>query len=309
VKEQLVPQTRRHFLAALPVVGLATTGLARADRPLHIATNQYPWLTFFGRDKRSWDRDLTGSVADVARAGLLGLEPIATSVEQIKTLAPILKKHDLQMRSLYVNSTLHERKTAAESIRQVLSIADAARPIGCTILVTNPSPIRWGGPESKSDEQLKIQAENLDKLGAELRKREQVLAYHNHDAELRHAAREFHHMMLGTNPRNVSLCLDAHWVFRGAGDSQVALFDVVKLYGKRIVELHLRQSHKGVWTEVFGEGDIDHQKLVAMLVERAVKPHLVLEQAVEARTPKTMDAVAAHPKGLAYARKVFARLG
>jgi inosose dehydratase len=154
-----------------------------------------------------------------------------------------------------------------------------------------------------------LQAGNLDRLGAELRKQGQVLSYHFHEPEFRCAAREFHHMMLGTDPRNVTLCLDAHWVFRGASDSQVALFDIVKLYGPRISELHLRQSSGGVWTETFGSGDIDYPRLAAELVKMKIRPHVVLEQAAEAKTPKTMGAVEAHQKGVAYTRKVFAALG
>jgi inosose dehydratase len=53
------------------------------------------------------------------------------------------------------------------------------------------------------------------------------------------AAREFHHMMAGTDPDKVSLCLDAHWIYRGSGNSSVALFDVLKLYGSRTREIHL----------------------------------------------------------------------
>ena len=135
-----------------------------------------------------------------------------------------------------------------------------------------------------------------------------TLAYHNHDAEMRKSAREFHHMMLGTDAKNVSLCLDSHWVFRGSGDSQVCLFDIVKLYADRVVELHLRQSQRGVWTEAFGPGDIDYARLVKMLLERKVRPHVVLEQAVEAKSAKTLGPVEAHAKGVAYTAKVFADL-
>ena len=78
-------------------------------------------------------------------------------------------------------------------------------------------------------------------------------------------------MLLATDPKNVSLCLDVHWVYRGSGNSQVALFDIVKLYGKRIAELHLRQSKGGIWQETFTEGDIDYPRLVQMLDGLGVK--------------------------------------
>ena len=159
-------------------------------------------------------------------------------------MVPLLKKHGLEMRSLYVNSTLHDAAQADKSIEEVLAAAAKAKAVGTRIIVTNPSPIRWGGPENKTDEQLKIQAAALDKLGARLKPMGLILAYHNHDMELRNAAREFHHMMVGTDPANVTLCLDAHWIYRGAGNSQVALFDVLKLYGPRVTELHLRQIRR-----------------------------------------------------------------
>jgi inosose dehydratase len=175
--------------------------------------------------------------------------------------------------------------------------------------VTNPSPLRWGGPENKTDEQLKVQAAALDRLGARLQQMGMVLAYHNHDMELRLAAREFHHMMVGTDPAHVTLCLDAHWIYRGAGNSQVALFDVLKLYGPRITELHLRQSQNHIWTESFGPGDIDYPRLAAYLLAIGIKPLLVLEQAVEAGSPNTMNAVEAFQKSVQYTREVFKDAG
>lgn len=112
-------------------------------------------------------------------------------------------------------------------------------------------------------------------------------------------------MLLATNPAHVSLCLDVHWVYRGSGNSQVALFDIVKLYGKRIIELHLRQSKGGIWQETFGEGDIDYPKLAQALNDLNVKPHLVLEQCLEKTSPKTMNGVEAHKIDMVYVEKLF----
>ncbi|MFO0929048.1 MAG: sugar phosphate isomerase/epimerase [Gemmataceae bacterium] len=298
---------RRTFLTAAAGTVLAAA-VRGADAPkLHVATNFYPWHTFYARRKQNFFADLDASLAAVARSGLDGFEGNGGSPDEVRKVAPLLKKHHLEMRSMYVNSKLHD-KDAAASIKQVLAVADAARELGCRIVVTNPTPLQWGGNLGKTDAQLTFQAARLDELGAGLRAKGMTLAYHNHDVELKHAAREFHHMMLGTDPKHVSLCLDVHWIFRGSDDSQVALFDVVKLYGKRVAELHLRQSANGVWTEVFGEGDIDHPRLVRALAAQGVKPHLVLEQAVEAKSPDTVDAVEAHRRGLEYVRKTFVAL-
>jgi inosose dehydratase len=306
--------TRREFLKTATVVGGSALLGARATRGadkgpggrLHLACNEYPWMVFYARENRDFGASLDSGLAEVAQTGVDGFEPLVTGPPQIDQLAPLLKKHGLQMRSLYVNSTLHSPDQAEESIEQVLAIAEKAKRLGAKIIVTNPNPIRWGGPEDKNDAQLQFQARALNKLGARLKEMGLLLAYHNHDAELRNAAREFHHMMLGTNPEYVTLCLDAHWIYRGAGNSAVALFDVLKLYGRRVSELHLRQSVNHVWTEALGDGDIDYPRLARQLLKIGVKPHLVIEQAVEQGSPKTMDAVESHRRSCAYARRVFA---
>jgi len=299
---------RRAFLASTVVTGLATAGGATASGagPLQVATNTYPWGTFASRDGGTFVLHSDDALATIASAGFSGYEPAVTDVKEFDGLGARLQAHGLDMRSLYVNSSLHDESAAAASIDQVLAIARRAAEIGTRIIVTNPSPVRWGGPENKTDAQIRSQAVALDRLGRELRALGITLAYHNHDAELRLGAREFHHMLTATDPANVKFCLDAHWVFRGCGDSQVALFDAVEHYGERIVELHLRQSRGGVWTEVFSaDADVDYARLSAWLQRHNVRPRLTLEQAVEKGSPKTVDAVTAHRQGLAVVRDVF----
>ncbi|MGK0186357.1 MAG: inosose dehydratase [Verrucomicrobiales bacterium] len=261
----------------------------------HIATNVYPWTTFYKRRNRQWSDEVDAGLAEVAQTGIQGFEPIGNSAKQVRELGPLLKKHQLEMRSIYVNSTLHDSAVASTSMDTVIDTAIAAKELGTRIIVTNPSPIRWGGTENKNDAQLREQARNLDKLGAKLRSEGLTLAYHNHDAELRAGGREFHHMLTATDPDKVKLCLDSHWIYRGCGDSQVALFDSVQHYHSRIVELHLRQSTDGIWNEIFTvNGDIDYNRLFKQLSEWKLAPHIVLEQAVEAKSPNTLTAVEAH---------------
>jgi len=297
--------TRRESLAAIGASAALTAlgPLARVadaeDRAaIHVATNTYPWLTFAGRAKRPFQLHSETLLTDIAQTGITGYEPIISSPAECGDLVERLQKHRLEMRSLYVNSTLHDAATARQSVDSVLAIAAAARKLGTRIIVTNPSPIQWGGPEDKNDAQLRLQAEALDQLGAELRKLGMMLAYHNHDAEFRQGGREFHHMLTATDPANVKFCLDAHWVYRGCGDSEVAVFDALTHYHERVVELHLRQSVGGVWTEAFAmKGDIDYARLFNFLSQKSIAPHLVLEQAVEADSPNELSAIEAHRRG------------
>jgi inosose dehydratase len=305
---------RRQFLTDLSVAtATAITGFHSTETlgdgssgGLYLSSNVYSWTVFYERDNRNFKASLETSLGDLTRSGLNGLEPLIEKPDEIDRLAPLLKKNNLEMQSLYVDSTLHDPGKVDQSITQVLAVAEKAKAQGTRIIVTNPSPIHWGGPENKDDAQLKVQAAALNKLGRQLGSLGLKLAYHNHDIELRNAAREFHHMMLGTDPGLVFFCLDAHWVYRGAGNSSVALFDVLELYGSRVIEVHLRQSIRNIWSETFGEGDIDYVALAKQLRRIGVKPQLVLEVAVEKGTPKTLDAVEAHRRSSEYARKVFA---
>jgi inosose dehydratase len=308
------PQSRRAFLhrttlATATWLAVPSPSHAAGKQTLHLASNAYSWQVFYQREGRDFAASGAEGLKDVAASGINGFEPGVGGAEEIRRLIPLLKERGLEMRSIYVNSSLHEAAEAERSIAQILAVASEVRPAGTRIIVTNPNPVRWGGPENKSDAQLRTQAAALDRLGRELAALKMELAYHNHDIELRQAAREFHHMMAGTDPRYVGLCLDAHWVYRGAGNSVVALMDVVELYGSRVRELHLRQSRDGIWAETLGPGDIDYEALAQALARKRVKPHLVLEVAVEQGTPKTLDPVAAHRQSADYARRVFAALG
>lgn len=308
--------SRRHFLASIAATSVAATlpitallAATNQTQPFDnqkISCNSYPWLTFYSRAKKQWMADPDASLTDYVASGFTAYEPGVSSLKEVQDLGPLLKKYNLAMPSLYVNSTLHNHDKADASVALVLALAEAAKSLGTRIIVTNPDPIKWGSPDNKTDAQLDEQLRNLDHLGAELRKRGLTLVYHTHAPEHRAAAREFHHMMVGSNPNHVKLCLDAHWVYRGSENSQVALFDVVKLYGSRIAEIHVRQSQNGIWAETFTPtGDIDYPRLFSAVKAAGVKPQIVMEQCLETGSPNTMDVVAAHRQDLAIAKTVF----
>ena len=272
-----------------------------------LATNIYPWLTFYRRQGRYFEANLESSIKEIKQSGADSLEPILSTPEKTVQLADALIDQGVAMVSAYVNSKLYEKADVQESIDTVLKLTRIAQDrMGTKIIVTNPIPIRWDGPENKNDDQIKLQGESLTTLGEALSREGLTLAYHNHDPELRLAGREFHHMLASTDPRYVKFCLDSHWIFRGSGDSNVALYDVIKLYGDRIVELHVRQSREGIWTETLGDGDIDYSFLTKVIRESGIHPLVTVEQAVEENSPNTMDSLAAHKISHAKARDIFA---
>ncbi len=174
---------RRAFLHVTALAAADASMAAEVKMP-HIATNTYPWGTFAKREGKTFPLHTDESLAAIAAAGISGYEPIISKPEEFDGIEERLRAHGLDMRSLYVNSSLHDEAQAAQSMQSVLAIARSAAEIGVKIIVTNPSPIRWGGPEDKTDAQLLTQSAALNRLGTELRRLGLTLAYHNHDAEL-----------------------------------------------------------------------------------------------------------------------------
>ncbi len=269
--------------------------------------NAYPWFTFYRRQDRVWNDELESGISEVKQSGADSIEPSLGSLEQVDQLAKYTDKYDLGMQTVYVNSQLHETAEVEPTIQGLLPLVERAKKLkGTNIVVTNPSPIQWGSKDSKTDEQLATQRDGLEALGKALSDMGVSLAYHFHDIEFLKGAREVHHMLAATDPRYVKLCLDTHWVYRGAGDSNVALYDIITLYGDRIIELHIRQSQDGIWTETFGPGDIDYPYMVEVLKKRGIKPVVCMEQAVQKESPNTMDGFEAHIVSHSRGREVFA---
>jgi inosose dehydratase len=296
---------RRSFLTAVPVLAtLSSVKEIQSEFP--ISCNTYNWVTFYRRAGKEWGKDVSADIVDFSKCGISAIEPNIESVEMGRKLLPILKEHNIQMPSIYVNSVLHEEAEVEKSIKLILEIARLVKPSGTKILVTNPSPIKWGSTDVKTDGMLKVQAAALNRLGGLLRDMGITLAYHTHDMEMLAGAREFHHMLQNTEAKNMSFCFDLHWIYRGSKNSELAVFDVLKMYGDRIVELHLRQSKDEIWQETFSaEGDINYSRVAAELAKRKIKPHLVIEQCIEKGTPEKLDVVSAHMVDFAEVKRVF----
>lgn len=296
---------RRNFLAAVPLLmSLDFRNFGLEELP--IASNGYNWTTFFRRDGKIWGENLESDMALYAKTGLKAYEPSIEDAVTLEKLIPEMKRNRISMPSMYANSVLHDPVEVEKSIQNILEITEVAAAFDCKIFVTNPSPISWSNPVNKSDAQLKLQAEAMNRLGKLLRQKGITLAYHTHDMELRAGAREIHHVLQNTDPINVAFCFDTHWVYRGSDNSELAVFDILKMYGERIVELHLRQSTDGIWDETFSaSGDIDYFEFAEQLKKKGIRPHLVVEQCLEAKSPNTTDVVTAHQEDLEVIKGVF----
>lgn len=270
-----------------------------------LATMEYGWFQAAERDGRAWEVDEPQAMIDARSAGLTHWEPFLRAPGDLTRKAMLAHAAGLKIRSAYVGGPMHESSAGQRTQDLIAAISEEAACCDLFFLVVNPEPLSWSEKLDKTDAELRIQAGHLQAAGELLQRKRLRLCYHSHDAEMRMAAREFHHMLNATTPQAVGLCLDPHWIWRGAGNSQVALMDVVALYHSRIESIHLRQSQNGVWAEVVGEGDLDYGALADALASRNLRPQLVIEHALEEGTPHSMTQRQANEISGSYIRRRF----
>lgn len=270
-----------------------------------IGTNAYTWHLVSQAQGIKLEDNLPAVLDQVAASGLEGYEPGVDSPEQLEQLVGLCTGRGLTMKSIYVGGTFHEADEIKQTTANILAIADVCQAHDISVIVTNPDPINWDTEENKNDTQLRTEVSAFEDIGGRLADMGIALAFHFHTPEFRASGREVHAVMALTDPQSVKLCLDTHWAYRGAGDSQVALESLIALYGDRIASLHLRQSHDGIWADGFGPGDIDYEAIVPLIKAKAPAALPVLEICWEEGSVREADPVELHRAGAAYFTRLW----
>lgn len=211
----------------------------------------------------------------------------------------LLDANHLRMPSVYVGGAMHETAAAEKTTALALEIAELCRPFGCNAVVNNPNP-KPGGIE-KTDAELTLQGELLNRLGAALKARGFDLRIHNHTPEMVSKAREFRSTLGNTDPAIVSICLDLDWVYQGGMDP----YELLREAGQRVTEIHVRNSRNKLWLESFGEGDVDYRRIAAEMKQQGQHPLIVVELAWRDNTAITRSLVGNLTLGRQYATRVF----
>lgn len=288
------------------LVGLGSLLLAapvRADekpRAPVVAAQLYIWTQHYGKQKQRLEDHLEEALAATKRAGydaVQGWLSFYSTPEAAAKVAARLRQHGLRMPAAYAGGVMHTRDGGAATIRQIVQQAKNGVPHGLRLVVHNPQPI----PGHKTDAELAVQAENLNRLGEALRQLGVQLAIHSHDPEMRQEAREWYHMLRNTDPQKVGFCLDLHWVLRGKQDPYRLLQDA----GKRVLDLHLRNSRGGVWSEDLGDGEIDHARVRRILEKIGYQGLYTVELAYETKTRQTRSLEENLRRSRDYVRRVL----
>jgi len=262
---------------------LAAENTSAAHYAPKVSVEIYIWIQHLETEKKILAEGVEEVLASFHGAGYRRVElnqDFFQPALRDKTLK-LLAKYNLAPETVYAGTTLHEAGAAEKSVRGVLELGRLLKAHGTRVIVTNPSP--KPGQALKTEEELDTQAKYVDQLAAGLEQQGIKLALHHHTPELAEHAREWHHLLEYTNPRQVYCCVDVHWAYRGGQD----VMSFIRETGDRLIELHLRNSHQGVWAEDFGPGDIDYQEVADYLRGISFNGYLVVELAYEKGTQIT----------------------
>jgi len=263
-----------------------------------VSTQLYVWSQM----KDSASKGLADQLSEVAQAGYDGAEfglVFASDADKASEVKLLLEQYSLKISSLYSGGAFHDPSVAAKTISDIAEAVGYASDLGVPSITVNPSS--KSGSEEKTDDELRIQAENLNKLGSSLKKCGTSLLMHNHTPEMVSNAREFRSYCDLTDPELVNVCIDVHWALRGG----VNPFQLTEEYGSRIKATHVRNSIDGIWAEDFGDGDIDYRAYKNLLDKIGYSGWITVELAYESATVITRTLVENAKVSCEYARRIF----
>lgn len=288
---------RRSFLAA----GSAALGAQAAPEydPV-LQAGVYVWTQHYSRQGQRAQDHVAEICAAFARAGYRDVELMSLFFEPglDRITLRALESNGLACSTVYNGGPMHTRDGARRTIAATVELAQRiqrSRPLDAVVF--NPDPA--GRP--KTDEELKVQAEALETLGWALWNSGVRLMLHQHAPELADNGREWRYILANTDRRYLRVCLDTHWVYRAGLD----VMTLLKECGARLYGLHVRNSRGGVWTEEFGEGDIDYRAVAQHLRGTGFTGYLSVELAWDKETKVTRPLEESLRRSREYAERLF----
>jgi inosose dehydratase len=291
--------TRREMFAGLAASPLA---LAKASYMPKLATQTVIWAQQFGQRKIATVDGLEEAFASTLKAGYHRVELMGTWVqgEALAKTQALAKKYKIACPICYNGGVMHEQGAAEKTIATTLEVATGLKSVGGEIISFNPSPKPKGA--LKTDDELALQARNVNLLGKQLQSRGMKLFVHHHDPEMKEGAREWRHLLRNTDPKLMWVCMDTDWVMRGGQD----VLGLLKECQGRLGSMHLRNSRDNVWLESLDSGQVDYPAVAAYLKQNGFTGYLVVELYYAKETKVTRSVEENLRLSRLYAEKTFA---
>ena len=290
--------TRRQALLA----GAAGVLAAAEKPPSRLSLAGYIWQNYAAREKKPLTELLDELFATAPYGGFENIElsnPFFEPALKDRVVA-LIRSNGLSLPSIYVGGPTHEKQLADRTIARALELGALCKQFKCAAIVNNPGSSK--APKGrKTDEELAIQAESLNRMGRTLAENGFQLRMHHHTVEMEEDAREWRHILQNTDPKYVTACIDLELVHKGRMKPNVLLREA----GSRVTELHLRNKKKDTPLESFEDGDIDYYEIAATLKRLNLNPLLVVELAYHSDTLVTRPLKDDIRMSRAYAERVF----
>jgi sugar phosphate isomerase/epimerase len=290
--------TRRQAMFAAVTAGVLSAAGKDQSR---LSLEGYIWQNYAAREKKQLSDLLDELFAMAPYAGFRNIEvnhAFFTPALRDRVIE-LTRSNRLLMPSVYVGGALHEKELADKTIARALEVGLLCKEFKCEAIVNNPDTKPAQG--RKTDDELAVQADSLNRMGRTLAERGFQLRVHHHTAELVEDMREWRHILHNTDPKYVTLCLDLEHAFHGGVDPNALLREA----GPRVTEIHLRNKKKETPLEALEDGDIDHREIAATVKKLKLKPLVVIELAYHSDTVVTRPLQENLRLSRIYAEKVF----
>jgi inosose dehydratase len=246
--------------------------------------------------------DVVGEVLPMARsAGFRNVElsPAFFTPDIRERVLSLLQSQGLKMPSVYVGGPMHEKTGADQTIAKALETGKLCAPFGCKGIVNNPDPKH--NDEPKTDAELAVEADSLNRMGRTLAEHGFELRVHHHTPQLENNAREWRYILANTDAEHVFICVDCDWAYERPFDPLAFLADV----GGRLREIHVRSAKNKLWLEDVEDSDIDYRKIAQYLKRKDLQPLIVVELAYRPKTVVTRALGEDMRLSRIYAEKIF----
>ncbi|WP_297137160.1 myo-inosose-2 dehydratase [Terrisporobacter sp.] len=238
-------------------------------------------------------------ISEMALAGFTGSEVGNKYPRDTKVLKKALELRNMQIASAWFSSFL-TTKPYEETAKAFIEHRDFLHEMGAKVVVVSEqghsiqgqmeTPV-FDGKYVMNEEEWKILAEGLNKLGALAAEKDMKLVYHHHMGTVVQTTEEIDKLMEMTDESLVYLLFDSgHLVYSGEN-----ALEVLTKYVNRVKHVHLKDIRssivnkvkeeklsflKGVRLGAFtvpGDGDIDFEPLFKVLAENNYEGWLLVE--------------------------------
>ena len=219
-----------------------------------VSTATYGWQERYRADGVPFSLDRM--LRDVAAAGFDAIE-----IDPEGGAAAACTRFGLRVSGAYVGVPLHLPWPEWEPERSVLDLAQHLAAAGARDVVVNADPKGgWAARQSKSEDELRRQGDNLSRLAAAVSAAGLRLSMHNHADRRADCEGDLRSVVEYASPE-VGLCVDTGWAMV-AGCDPVAW---VRQHRDRVRAVHLRNQRGTVPTEDLLDGDMDLGAMIAAL--------------------------------------------